>query len=122
MSTGQRYDNFANEEAQKYLHVLAAKLFATVNEIYIDPERLDLDEDGEAMFMPSIELLALLCERYNIEPPKPSIVQQWRDTYLRLYDDTIHEVSTDEKYIKERKGVIEKTFLWLMSLSETFWS
>src|SRR5688572_28828156 len=58
-------DNFGNEAARDYLSVLSAKLFATINEIVSDEERLVLDKDGESMFMPSVELLALLCERYD---------------------------------------------------------
>ena len=52
-------DNFANEGARDYLELLTAKLVATASEIFIDTERLELDEDGESMFMPSVELLAL---------------------------------------------------------------
>ena len=58
-------DNFANDGARDYLSVLAAKLVATITEIYRDDDRLALDEDGESMFMPSVELLALMCERYG---------------------------------------------------------
>ena len=114
-------DNFANEGARDYLALLSAKLVATISEIFVDDERLALDEDGESMFMPSVELLALLCERYGVTPPKPSSVQQWLEKYLQLYDRSIDKYSPDRRFRVERRKVIEKTFRWLMSLSESFW-
>jgi hypothetical protein len=113
-------DNFANEGARDYLALLSAKLVATISEIFVDAERLALDEDGESMFMPSVELLALLCERYDVTPPKPSSVQQWQEKYLRVYDASIDKYSPDRRFRVERRKVIEKTFRWLMSLSESY--
>ncbi len=114
-------DNFANEGARDYLALLSAKLVATVSEIFADDERLALDEDGESMFMPSVELLALLCERYDVTPPKPSSVQQWQEKYLQVYDRSIDRYSCDRRFRVERRKMIEKTFRWLMSLSESYW-
>jgi hypothetical protein len=114
-------DNFANDGARQYLGVLAAKLVATVNEIVRDAERLALDEDGESMFMPSVELLALLCERYDVQPPKPSPVAGWRDSYLKVYDATAAGYIADATLRTNRRAAIEKTFRWLMSLSESYW-
>jgi hypothetical protein len=114
-------DNFANEGARDYLAMLAAKLVATVSEIFIDTERLELDEDGESMFMPSVELLALLCERYDIAPPKPSSVRPWQEKYLKVYDASIAKYNPDARFRVERRKAIEKTFRWLISLSESYW-
>lgn len=114
-------DNFAGEGARNYLAVLAAKLVATVTEVYRDKERLSLTEDGEAMFMPSIELLALLCERYAVEPPKPATVEKWEERYLKVYDKTAAKCYPDEAFRTSRRKVIERTFHWLRSLSETHW-
>ena len=115
-------DNFGSQGARDYLDVLAAKLVATVQEIFIDPERIEPDEDGEAMLMPSVELLALLCERYNVAPPKPSTVEQWRNGYLNSYDQTSEKLFADEAIREERRKVIERTFGWLSGLSESFWA
>jgi hypothetical protein len=114
-------DNFANDGARDYLSMLAAKLVATVTEIYRDEERLALDEDGEAMFMPSIELLALLCERYAATPPKPSLIRQWQERYLKVFDETVESVNPDSEFQHSRRKVIERTFHWLQSLSESYW-
>ena len=115
-------DNFANDGARCYLNLLSTKLVATVSEIHGDAERLALDEDGESMFMPSVELLALLCERYDVTPPKPATVEQWREKYLRVYDDTVKGYNPDARFRSARRKVIEKTFRWLLSLAETCWA
>jgi hypothetical protein len=114
-------DNFANEGAREYLALLAAKLLATINEVFVDAERLELDEDGESMFMPSVELLALLCERYDVTPPKPTSIEQWQSRYLQVYDAGIDGYNPDARFKTERRKVIEKTFRWLLSLSESYW-
>ena len=113
--------NFGNDGALDYLALLTAKLVATITEIMADPERLELDEDGESMLMPSVEILALLCERYDAMPPKPATVQQWSQKYLAAYDRGIHKVTSDAHFKTARRKVIENTFRWLESLSETYW-
>lgn len=114
-------ENFANDGARDYLSMLSAKLVATVTEIYRDEERLALDEDGESMFMPSVELIALLCERYAATPPKPSIVEQWRERYLKMFDETIESYNSDPDFQVSRRKSIDRTFHWLQSLSESYW-
>jgi hypothetical protein len=110
-------ENFANDGARDYLSMLAAKLVATVTEIYRDEERLALDEDGEAMFMPSIELLALLCERYAATPPMPPLVKQWQERYLQVFDETVEGFNPDPEFqasrlnevVSSRRGPIPTT-------------
>jgi len=115
-------DNFANDGARAYLALLAAKLVATVTEILASDERLDPDEDGESMLMPSVELLALLCERYGAEPPRPDSVRTWADKYLAVFDARIaRKKKLAADYKAERRRVIENTFRWLGGLAETHW-
>jgi hypothetical protein len=113
--------NFGNDGAMEYLALLTAKLVATITEILSDPERLELDEDGESMLMPSVEILALLCERYNAKPPKPATVQQWSRKYLAMYDGCIEERRGDDAFKAARRKVIEHTFRWLEGLGESYW-
>ena len=115
-------DNFGNDGARAYLALLAAKLVATVTEILNSAERLDPDEDGESMFMPSVELLALLCERYGADPPRPDNVRAWADRYLAAYDAWVaRKKKLSPEYKVERRRVIENTFRWLGGLAETHW-
>jgi hypothetical protein len=114
-------DNFANDGAMDYLALLTAKLVATISEIIDDEDRLGLDEDGESMLMPSVEVLALLCERYGAQPPKPAKVRQWSQKYLAVYDATIDDLDPGPAYKTGRRKVIDKTFRWLESLAESYW-
>jgi hypothetical protein len=115
-------DNFGNDGARDYLSMVAAKLVATITEIYRDGDRLALDEDGESMFMPSVELLALLCERYAATPPKPASVKQWEERYLEVYDASVEHFIPDPESQASRRRRIEQTFRWLTGLAESHWS
>lgn len=119
MST-RREDNFGNRGARDYLALRAAQLVANISDVVADKERLQPDEDGESMLMPSIELLALVCERYGAVPPKPETVRQWSDKYIRAFDRAdVHEPTPG--FRASRRKVIEQTFRWLEGLSESHW-
>src|SRR5215469_5628645 len=113
--------NFGNDGAMEYLALLTAKLVAAITEIMADPERMALDEDGESMLMPSVEVLALLCERYDAMPPRPATVRQWRQKYLKMYDRCIDDFDYDASFKVARRKVVERTFRWLESLGESYW-
>ena len=81
MSEDWTEDNFGNDGARDYLAMLTAKLVATIREVIVDDERIGPDEDGESLLMPSVEVLALLCERYDAAPPRPTTVRQWHEKY-----------------------------------------
>ncbi len=115
-------DNFGNDGARDYLAGLTARLVATISEIMADESRLALDEDGETMLIPSVEILALLCERYDSHPPRPETVRQWAQKYLELFDRTIDSLHPKPGYKAARRKVIDKTFRWLESLAETSWT
>jgi hypothetical protein len=115
-------DNFGNDGAREYLACLTARLVATISEIVADETRLELDEDGETLLMPSVEILALLCERYDSQPPRPETVRQWARKYLDVYDRTIDSLRPKPGYKAARRKVIDKTFRWLESLAETSWT
>lgn len=115
-------ENFGNDGAVDYLSMLIVRLMATITEIVTSPDRLELDEDGESMFMPSIEVLALLCERYGGTPPKPATVRQWHNRYLQVYDRSIDDQDPTPEFKTSRRRVIENTFRWLEGLGESHWS
>src|SRR5260370_39579986 len=102
--------------------MLTTQVVATINAIVGNPARLELDEDGESMLMPSVEILALLCERTGAVPPKPALVRQWAEKYLEVYDDAIDELNPSAEYKTGRRTVIANTFHWLESLPDSYWS
>src|ERR671938_1693382 len=113
-------DNFGNPGARSYLEMLTAKLVATVTEVLADPERAALDEDGESLLMPSVEVLALLCERYDAPPPRPATVRGWREKYLGVYDREVGRLKRPAEFKTARRKVIEQTFRWLEGLAESY--
>jgi hypothetical protein len=115
-------DNFGNDGAREYLGLLTARLVATITEVLADPERTALDEDGESLLMPSVEVLALLCERYAAEPPRPATVRQWHEKYLAVFDREIDGLKRRADYKTARRKVIGNTFRWLEGVAESYHS
>jgi hypothetical protein len=113
-------DNFGNPGARDYLAVLTARLMGVIRDVFASDERLDPDEDGESLLMPSIEVLALLCERYVAEPPRPAVVKQWHTKYLAAFDTGIDRMKPTAEFKTARRRVIENTFRWLQGLAESF--
>src|SRR5262245_28397018 len=62
--------NFDNDGAMDYVGELVNQFAETIDDILNDEDRSMLDEEGEAILMPSVELIALICERYNVAPPE----------------------------------------------------
>ena len=121
MAAKRGVDNFDHDSARDYLKMLTTQLVATITAVVADDERLGLDEDGESLFMPSLEVLALLCERYNVAPPRLAMVRQWHEKYLKVYDRDIDSLGMTTAFKTGRRKVIEKTFRWLEGLAETYW-
>jgi hypothetical protein len=113
-------DNFGNPGARDYLAVLTARLVAVIREVVADKERLGPDEDGESLFMPSVEVLALLCERYNAEPPRPATVKQWHAKYLAAFDAGIDQMKPTAEFKVARRRIIVNTFRWLEGLADSY--
>jgi hypothetical protein len=113
-------DNFGNEGARGYLAVQTARLLANIREVVADDDRLDPDEDGESLLMPAVELLALLCERYDAEPPRAATVRQWHAKYLAAFDAGAPALGMSPEFAAARRRVIDQTFRWLESLAESY--
>jgi hypothetical protein len=114
-------DNFGNDGAKDYLAMMTAKLVATIREVVGDDERIVPDEDGESLLMPSVEILALLCERCNAAPPRPATVKQWHEKYQAAFDAGIDKMKPPPGFKANRRRVIENTFRWLESLAESYY-
>ena len=113
--------NFGNDGATAYLSVLTSKLIATIKEVCADDGRLEADEDGETLLMPSVEVLALLCERYGATPPKAETVRDWHQRYLAAFDATASRLKVKPDFRAARRKVIDNTFRWLEGLADSYW-
>jgi hypothetical protein len=117
----RREDNFGSADAREYLALRVAQLVANVSEVVASKHRIRPNEDGESMLMPSVELLALVCERYGAVPPRPETVRQWAEKYLRAFDRADDLAEPTPGFRVARRKVIEQTFRWLESLAESHW-
>jgi hypothetical protein len=117
------FGNFANDGARETLALWTAKLVATITEVMADDGRLAPDEDGESLLMPSVDILALLCERCGAVPPRPATVRQWADKYLATYDRRIdrRKPKPRPEFKAARRKVVGQTFRWLESVAEAHW-
>jgi hypothetical protein len=105
-----------------YLAEIVRQLTTTITDILADRKRIALDEEGESRLMPSVELIALLCERYQAIPPREKIVQQWRKKYLKVFDQQVESLAPPADLKLRRRKVIDNTFEWLEGLSKIHWT
>jgi hypothetical protein len=113
-------DNFGSDGARQFLQMQAARLLGVIREVAADPERLDPAEDGESMLMPCVEVLSLLCERYDVAPPPVAAIRGWHEAYLKAFDKGFDAMKPPPGLKVSRRKVIEKTFRWLESLAESY--
>ena len=103
--------NFDCDGAIEYLiYEVQQPLVQRIERIISDPVAIELDEEGEDVLMPSVELLALLAETYGGTLPDLDVIHRWRDVYLAGYDRYIDRLSPRAGYKEERRRVIEQTF------------
>jgi len=102
--------NFDNDGARDFLDELIERLSETVGEILADDQRAALDEDGEAVVMPTIDLLAVLCDRYGSTAPAAATIVAWRERYPQIFDDQIDDLAPAAGFKDERRAVIVHTF------------
>lgn len=113
--------NFENDGALDYLCDLVQRLEKEIKDCFTEENRADLDEDGEAVLIPSVAILSVLCEKFNVAPPKETVIKEWRETYLRIYDEQIDNLRPREDYKQERRQVIEETFAKLERIALSFY-
>ena len=113
--------NFDSDGALDYVGSVIDRLVARINETFADEDMARLDEDGEAVIVPSVEIICLLHENCKAAQPRPSIVSSWKTRYLAIFDEQIGELDPAEGYAAERRGVIDTTFTRLETQARAFW-
>ena len=76
----------------------------------LNSETAKHDESSGEEIMAAVEVLAVLCEQLNADPPKPLEVTAWRDAYLRAWESYIDASDPKPGYKEERRAVIVNTF------------
>jgi hypothetical protein len=105
--------NFDNDTAADHLSVLTAKLVREVEEAMADdPVVLEADEYWGAAVPCNLEILTLLAGRpwVGVVLPEATTVQEWKATYLAVWDASIDDLEPAPEYKAERRAVLERTF------------
>lgn len=113
--------NFDSDGALDFVAGITDDLTARIEAILSDDEASMLDEEGEAVLVPSVHLLAVLHESTGATIPKADVVARWKAHYLALFDAQIGGLDPAEGFEAERRTVIVETFDRLAALAEAFW-
>jgi hypothetical protein len=113
--------SFQSDGALDYVGEVIDSLVARIEEILDDEGRVALDEEGEAVLVPSVHIIGLLVEHCRAAPPKPATVKEWHKKYLKVFDDQIDGLSPTGNFEAERRKVIEDTFAKLEAIAQDFW-
>lgn len=114
-------DNLECDGALDYLATeIVNPLVEKLRSVTVNPGLAEPDEPTSSEIMVAAEVLCLLCERCNAVPPAPTVVQQCRDTYLRVWDGYIDKLMPKPDYKRERRRVIEATFQRLLQLAQAW--
>lgn len=112
--------NFDSDGALDYVGEIIDQLTNTIASC-LEEGNAGLDEGGESELMPSVAIIKVLSEHCGAAPPKPDVIQSWRNQYLAIYDEQIDGLDPDPAYKVERRATIDTTFRELVALSEEFW-
>lgn len=104
--------NFDNDSACDYLDSIKFQLIRVIEDCFPSEDDTDLlDECGDEL-MASVEILTLLTEHYYGHNPhvEASEARNWKERFLRIYDEQIDDYEPDPEYKIERRTVIVDTF------------
>src|SRR5262249_52273732 len=109
--------NFDSDYALDFLDAEVRRHIDAIEGIFADEALFQLDEDAEAVLIPSVFLLSLLCEHCRAQLPTSVHVAQWKARYLAMYDREIDGLAPAPGFKGERRFVIAATFDRLAALS-----
>lgn len=89
------------------------ELTERIESILADEDRRELDEEGEGVLMPTLEMMSVLCEHCGLGLPEVETLRRWKEQYLAVFDDSIDGLEPAEGYKEARRAMIEATFLKL---------
>ncbi len=112
--------NFDNDSANDYIDEFSQEMIDKIEGCFATEDGYSLDEGGEGVLMPTVEILSVLCERCSGLPPEPEVVVRWKQAYLTNYDDQVDNLEPTPEYKIARRQVIEETFGKLEEQARTF--
>ena len=111
---------FDNDGASDYVADLVEQMEARIEQILADDDRSTLDEEGDSVLVPTVELIYLICSHVNTPTPRLAVIKRWQEKYLSIYDDQIDNFEPQPEYKLKRRVVIEDTFQRLILLAQSW--
>jgi len=110
--------NFENDYALDYLSDIVAQLVRDIEDSF-EGTKADPDELGEAVLVPSVAILILLCEHCHATSPRKEVVREWKHKYLQNWDAYIDQLHPKPDFKLQRREIINATFDRLAELAPT---
>lgn len=114
--------NFDNDGALDYVGEVIDSLVARIEDCFAEEGMAALDEDGEAVIVPTVAIISLLHEHCKAAPPHKEAVATWKKNYMAIFDASVENLSPVEGYAAARRKVIEDTFTKLENQVRAFWA
>lgn len=113
--------NFESDTVADGLGELTGRIIDQIAEQFEDDSALEPDEWGGAMVPAWLEILVEIVEppRVGATFPSVAVLSDWRDRYLRVWDEYIDELDPDDDYKVERRAVLVSTFERAIALATT---
>ncbi|CRZ18892.1 DUF4259 domain-containing protein [Mycolicibacterium neworleansense] len=116
--------NFESDTVADGLGELTNRIIGEISEQFddtSDDSAVQPDEWGGEMVPAWLEILIDIVEPARVGATFPSVatLSDWRDRYLRVWDEYIDELEPEDTYKTERRAVLVSTFERAISLATT---
>jgi hypothetical protein len=102
--------NFDSDGALDYIDSLRDDMCKAVDTTFAVKGAADLDDDGESLLMPSVEILVMLSSISYVGDPSEEKILEWKRKYLAIFDAQIDGLKPKPDHKVQRRKVIEDTF------------
>ena len=101
--------NFDNDDANDYISDVYVAFIERIEKCLADGDCREEDVWNEGIIMPTAVILSTLYEHCYGRVPKAAQAQDWKEIYLRDYDEDA-DSRMNPAFVSERRAVIEATF------------
>jgi hypothetical protein len=113
--------NMDRDDSREFLDGIVLGLHKVVEDC-LKPENFHpgffLEQYGDIKVMPAIDVIVTLFEHYDHGVMlEKATAKAWKETYLKIYDETAHYYGSSEEHKIQRRRVIEATFERLEELA-----
>ena len=104
--------NFERDDSLNVLDRWIEQIRQQIRETFqLERENSLYKDFGESRIIANIDILTTLLNRYRTYPYiELDEIKQWREEYLKTFDQTVHVYDPKPEFEKERRREIEQTF------------